>query len=186
MAPILGIYASSISPYINPSNSYESIATVTVGSGGSSSVSFSSIPSTYTHLQIRVMGAMTASGADDLCLRFNSDTSSNYATHYLVGNGTSASAGSYTSATFTRAGANAMPTATNTFGVAVIDLLDYANTSKYKTMRALTGNDTNGAGYVALGSGLWQSTSAINTILLYPFASTFPQYSSFALYGIKG
>ena len=167
-----------------PTGSFESIATTTLGST-SASVTLSSIPSTYTHLQIRVLGSMSASGSDDLCLRFNSDTGSNYATHYLVGNGSTASAGSYTSATFTRAGANSMPTATNTYGVAIIDLLDYANTSKYKTMRALTGNDTNGAGYVALGSGLWQSTSAINSITLYPFASTFTANSQFALYGVK-
>lgn len=163
---------------------YESIATTTLGST-SSSVTLSSIPSTYKHLQIRVLASMSASGADDLMIRFNSDTGSNYATHYLVGNGSSASAGAYTSATSTRAGANALPTATNTYGVAIIDLLDYANTSKYKTMRALTGNDTNGAGYVALGSGLWQSTTVINSITLYPFASTFPANSQFALYGVK-
>jgi hypothetical protein len=186
MAPILGIYASQISGHLfAPSGAYDSIATTTLGSA-TASITFSSIPATYTHLQIRVLGSMSASGADDLCLRFNSDTGSNYAAHYLVGNGTSASAGAYTSATFTRAGANALPTATSTYGVAVIDLLDYANTSKYKTMRALAGNDTNGAGYVALGSGLWQSSTAINTILLYPFASTFTANTQIALYGIKG
>lgn len=184
--PVLGIIASQISGHLwAPSGAYDSIATTTLGTTASS-ITISSIPSTYTHLQIRVLGSMSASGADDLCLRFNSDTGSNYATHYLGGNGTSAFSGAYTSATFTRAGANAMPTATNTYGVAIIDLLDYANTSKYKTMRALTGNDTNGAGYVALGSGLWQSTSAINSVTLYPFASTFTANTQVALYGVKG
>jgi hypothetical protein len=184
--PVLGIIASQISGHLfAPSGAYDSIATTTLSSTAST-ITFSSIPATYTHLQIRVLGSMSASGADDLCLRFNSDTGSNYATHYLYGNGTVAGAGAYTSATFMRASANALPTATNTYGVAVIDLLDYANTSKYKTMRALTGNDTNGAGYVALSSGLWQSSTAINTIVLYPFASTFTANTQIALYGIKG
>lgn len=183
MSPILGILASS--NFQRVTSAYESIATTTLGTA-TASITFSSIPSTYTHLQIRVLGSMSASGADDLCLRFNSDTGSNYSAHYLVGNGTSASSGAYTSATFTRAGANALPTATNTYGAAVIDLLDYANTSKYKTIKALTGNDTNGAGYVALGSGLWQSSTAVTTILLYPFASTFTANTQIALYGIKG
>ena len=164
---------------------YESIATVTVGSGGASYAEFTSIPSTYSHLQIRILASMTASGADDLKIQFNSDTGNNYARHYLGGNGSSAFAGATTTTNAGIVGINTLPTASNTFGVAIVDVLDYANTNKLKTMRALGGNDTNGAGYIGLSSTLWQSTSAITSIKLFPFTSTFPQYSSFALYGVK-
>lgn len=183
MSPILGIIASANYPRLT--NSYESIATTTLGSTASS-ITISSIPSTYQHLQIRILGSMSASGADDLRMRFNSDTGSNYATHFIVGNGSTVPAGAYSSTTSMLCGANALPTATNIYGVAVIDVLDYANTSKYKTMRALAGNDTNGGGYVALSSGLWQSTTAVNSITFYPNASTFTANTQVALYGIKG
>jgi hypothetical protein len=74
--------------------------------------------------------------------------------------------------------------AASIFGAGIVDILDYANTNKYKTLRALAGVDFNGSGRVGLTSGLWQSTSAINAITLE--GSSFVQYSSFALYGIKG
>ena len=75
----------------------------------------------------------------------------------------------------------------NMFGSGVIDILDYANTNKYKTVRTLSGDDKNGSGYVVFGSGLWQNTNAVSTITLTNHGATnFQQYSSFALYGIKG
>ena len=73
----------------------------------------------------------------------------------------------------------------NCFGVAVIDILDYANTNKYKTYRSLTGGDANGSGQVLLRSSNWRSTSAVTSMTLYPGVGNFTQYSSFALYGIK-
>jgi hypothetical protein len=185
--PILGIIASGISGHLfAPSGAYESIATVSVGGGGAADVEFTSIPATYTHLQIRGIGAMTASGPDDLRIRFNADTGNNYARHYIVGSGSAASASGTATTSFGIIGANPLPTTANTFGAAIVDILDYANTNKYKTMRALAGYDANGSGYVGLSSALWQNTNAITSIKLYPAASTFPQYSSFALYGIKG
>lgn len=191
MAPILGIYASQISGHLwAPSGAYDSIATVTVGSGGSSSITFSSIPSTYQHLQIRMIQRDNqASVADGARLRFNSDTGSNYAFHILRGDGSTAQAYDGVSQTnilltFDLAGATA---GANVFGAAVIDILDYANTNKNKTVRSLSGRDNNGDGGVALDSGLWQSTSAINSITIFPQNGTsINQYSSFALYGIKG
>jgi hypothetical protein len=184
--PILGIMASAISGNLN---SYESIATTTVGSGGSATVTFSSIPSTYKHLQLRIMAKTDrALDRDPITVKFNSDSGSNYAEHTLSGNGSSASAGagsSLTSTTIYRATGNTG--ATNIFGVIVYDLLDYANTNKYKTGRYLGGYDANGAGDIYLGSTLWRSTSAITTIALTPSIGTnFLQHSSFALYGIKG
>jgi hypothetical protein len=180
--PILGIIASS---KFGDAGDFESIATVSVGSGGAADVEFTSIPATFTHLQIRGIGAMTSGGPDDLRIRFNADTGNNYARHYIVGSGSAASASGTATTSFGIVGANALPTTADTFGVGVIDVLDYANTNKYKTMRALAGYDANGSGYIGLSSTLWQNTNAITSIKLYPASSTFPQYSHFALYGIR-
>jgi len=184
--PILGIIASAISGNLfAPSGAYDSIATTTV-STATASITFSSIPATYTHLQVRFIASMTASGPDDLKIRFNGDTASNYTRHYLYGSGSTAGAGASASIAFGAIGVNTLPTTASTFGAGVVDILDYANTNKYKTLRALAGYDANGSGYIALSSSLWQSSSAITSIELFPISSTFPQYSSFALYGIKG
>ena len=162
-------------------NSYESISTVTVGSGGSTSIDFTSIPSTYKHLQIR--GSANA-GDVDLNMQFNADTSTNYNYHFLYGNGTSAVAGASTSSS-SLASFYASTTA-NIFGAGVFDILDYADTNKFKTMRALTGVDTNGGVLIVFRSGAWRSTSAITSIKIFPASGSINQYSSFALYGIKG
>ena len=185
--PILGILASS-----RPSaaNSYESISTVTL-TGTQASIEFTSIASTYSHLQIRLMARSNRAGVvnDSLQLQFNSDTGTNYDDHYLIGDGSTAVSSSEVSNSFislyriTGAGAGA-----STFGVSVIDILDYKNTNKYKTVRGLSGDDNNGDGRISLGSGLWRNTAAITSIKLFPNggSSSFVQYSTAALYGIKG
>jgi hypothetical protein len=175
VSPILGIWASQN----YPRGSFESIATTTVGVAGSDTITFSSIPATYTHLQIRGF-ANSGGGGTATNLRFNSDTGSNYAYHFLLGDGSSASAGSATSVA--QIVYNSSNVATY-FSGQIIDILDYTNTNKYKTVRILNGFDTNGSGAIALRSGLWQSTAAITTITIT--STLFPQYSHFALYGIK-
>ena len=169
------------------------IATTTVGSGGTSYVEFTSIPSTYTHLQVRILSRSPYSATvefDSLTLRVNGDTGSNYSYHGLRGNGSAASADANSSVAFTKLAEQVDDAyGSSIFTGVVIDLLDYANTSKYKTFRSLGGADTNGAGTVALYSGLWQSTSAVTSLRFYSgtgLARGFNQYSSFALYGIKG
>lgn len=171
--------------------SYESIATVTVGAGGSSSIDFSSISSTYTHLQLRYIARDNRSGtnSDDIMIRMNNDaTTGNYNSHRLIGNGSSVSADRVTGFAGTLSAFVSAATATaNSFGAGVTDILDYANTNKYKTTRSIGGNDDNGSGFVSFISGLWLSTSAVNRITVYPLNGTlFSQYSHFALYGIKG
>ena len=193
-ARLLNVISGLLSAGAAPAaaTSYESIATVTVGAGGSSTITFSSIPSTYKHLQIRGIGKTTRTGGpyyNDLYARFNGDTASNYAWHLLQGNGTAASAQGAASATYAMITPNGVPSASRSgWGAYVIDILDYTNTSKYKTVRTLGGDDDNGSGYINLTSGLWQSTSAISSIVFYPEVGfgDFAQYSSFALYGIKG
>jgi hypothetical protein len=188
MSPILGILASQNYPRIN--GAYESISTVTVGSGGSASITFSSIPATYTHLQIRCAIQETQAGADydNLIARFNGDSASNYSRHQLIGDGSAASAFGAANITFAGCGGVVRNGAgTSVFNPTVIDILDYANTNKYKTIRSLSGSDWNGGGFVGLFSSAWRDTSAISSIVLTSqSASNFSEYSSFALYGIEG
>lgn len=187
MSPILGIMASAQQG--SSLNSYESIATVTVGSGGATDVTFSSIPSTYKHLQIRVMAKnsyTSANGVYNMYTVLNADTGSNYARHLLQGDGSSVTAVASTTQTKAYTGLFASGSTTS-FAVAVIDILDYANTNKYKTIRSLTGADFNGSGEVWFQSSLWQNTNAINSIKFTSESGyNVGQYSSFALYGIKG
>jgi hypothetical protein len=192
MTPMLGIMASQNYPRIT--NSYESIQTVTVGGGGSATVTFSSIPATYTHLQIRASAQCNRAtyGTDDLNITFNSDTTTNYGYHRLFGNGATAEAGAASSTAFMQVLSGAGTGNGSTFASSIIDILDYANTNKYKTMRTLSGDDLNGlvagyGGYAVLSSGLWRSTSAITSVsIVINTGASFTQYSSFALYGIKG
>ena len=165
---------------------YESIATTTVGGGGSATISFTSIPATYQHLQIRVMCQINIGDAD-FGIRFNSDTGSNYSKHQIYTYGSGAPLATGTSSTTSIPGGSSYSNSSSLFGVAVIDILDYANTSKYKTARVLTGTDANGSGFLSFRSGVWQNTNAVSTIdLIQTSGSSFSQYSSFALYGIKG
>jgi len=190
MAPILGIYASQISGHLfAPSGAYDSIATVTVGSGGASSVTFSSIPSTYTHLQIRGIGRAANSVTDEnFVLQLNSDTGANYSLHNIYGTGSSVGANAtinFTASYFART--SGASSGASMFGAVVADILDYANTNKYKTLRSLSGHDQNGSGYVTLMSGNWRSTSAVTTVTIKNETGlNIAEYSSFALYGIKG
>ncbi len=170
-------------------NSYESIATVTVGSGGSSSIDFTSIPSTFKNLEVRaIMRTSRVNAGDAVYVRFNSVSSAAYSGHRLEGNGSSASstgAANETSITLNRV--SAANDAANVFGAAVVQVLDYANTNKNKTLRALVGYETNSDGVIGFDSGAWYNTSAITSLSILPLnASGFVQYSSFALYGIKG
>jgi hypothetical protein len=173
-------------------NSYESIASAT-GTGSASTITFSSIPGTYQHLQIRGIGRLDVlTGGVTGRVRLNSDTGSNYASHLLYGNGTSALATSQTSATTMYLGRVPGDSATsNVVGSFIIDIHDYASTSKYKTIRVFNGVDNNAADtdfWVSMTSGLWMSTSAVDSVTLYSSNSTYnwTTQTSVALYGVKG
>jgi hypothetical protein len=174
--------------------SFESIATAT-GTGSSGTITFSSIPATYTHLQLRWIAQSNRAtyADDDFNIRFNSDASSNYAWHTMWGNGASTFAGASASQTLITCRNGSGSTAISyTMGVGILDILDYANTNKYKTTRFLGGDDVNGtvAGYggnAVLASGLWQSTSAISSISITNGSATnWTSLTSISLYGIKG
>jgi len=172
---------------------YQSISTTTVGVAGVTTVTFSAIPATYSHLQIRYIARNSGVGDNFIALKwlFNSDSTAVYSNHYLYGNG--AVTGSSALASTTSAGGAGLlgmihdnaAGYTNMFGAGVIDILDYANTNKYKTSRLLGGEDLNGSGRVYLMSSNWQKTTAITQIDLSFETGNCMQYSQFALYGIK-
>jgi hypothetical protein len=166
--------------------SYESIATAN-GTGSSGVITFSSIPSTYKHLQIRWIDKSTTTGSYNF-LRFNSDSGSNYANHYLYGDGASAVAGADTTQTSINLyGSLVTSSASNVYAVHVLDILDYTSANKNKTIRAIGGQDSNGSGIAILTSGLWMNSStAISSLTITANTGNFTTASSFALYGIKG
>lgn len=180
-----GIFSEGAPP-VSPT-SFESIATVTVGSSGASSIDFTSIPSTFKHLQIRA-SARSAAGAWNF-LTFNSDaTQSNYYAHELVGNGSVTGAASYAGGASPK-GIQLMVTYgyTSVFTGAVIDILDYTSTNRYKTVRCLNAWDNNGSGEVHFTSGLWSKTpEAITSLSLVTNGGNYQQHTTFALYGIRG
>jgi hypothetical protein len=178
---IIGSFSTGVAPV---TSSYESIATVTIGGGGATDVTFTSIPGTYTHLQVRAT-MLNASNLFSIKLRFNGDTATNYSAHQLFATGSTVGAGAETSVDIALIGVGAVNTASYT-GAMITDILDYANTNKYKTVRSLSGADGNGSGQLKLASAGWRSTSAITSIFINADGSTFNQYTQFALYGIKG
>jgi len=158
---------------------YESIATAN-GTGSSGVITFSSIPSTYKHIQIRYI-ARSTSGADGF-ITLNGSTSASRR-HWVSGDGSSAGAAS-------DALGYVVPTAgssdaANIMGVGVIDILDYADTNKNKVTRTLGGIDRNGSGYVILFSGLWITTSAISSLSITAASGSWNTATTFALYGVK-
>ena len=185
-----GLYAGGVPPV---TSSYESIATVTIGSGGAATATFSSIPSTFKHLQIRsIARTANAAKAEDIVAQFNSDTGANYVQHLLVGNGSSAASYAATGQNFIKGVTYATGTtaSANIFGAGVLDILDYTDTNKNSTVRTLAGMDLNEASTFAqmqVWSGLWLNTAAITSITMKcSSGANISQYSSFALYGIKG
>ena len=129
---------------------FEAISSVTVRSGGASSIEFTSIPSTYQHLQIRY--SCRTSLPASMVILYNGDTtnSSDYRSHNLVGNGSAAAASSYTFSDL-----YSIFNTTNVFTAGVIDILDYTSTSKVKTLRAFRGVDANGSGNLSVHSIGW-------------------------------
>jgi hypothetical protein len=163
---------------------YELIATAN-GTGSSGTITFSSIPTDYKHLQIRYTSKNTGS-SEDLYLRFNGITTTSYVTHRLQALSTTVSSGANTGLTFIFLERGmATSTLADSFAAGVIDILDYTSTSKNTTLRALFGkNDSNNN--VQLRSGLFINTAAINSISILTSANNHTTTSRFSLYGLKG
>lgn len=159
---------------------YEQIATYTA-SGSPTTFTFSSIPQTYSSLQIRCNSVTSTTG--QLSIRINGDTGFNYAEHYIVGNGSLASTAGDASGGFSRL-RYCIESGSTYPGAAIIDIDNYTSTTSNKTVRSFTGTDASAAGFVRLTSGLWLSTNAITSITIFNLTMT--TGATFALYGIKG
>jgi hypothetical protein len=184
-----GSIASSITGRLGPSPSFESISTVTV-STAQSTISFTSIPATYSHLQLRVSARSTYADTESFFkVNLNGDTGSNYPNHFLTGDGTNIGGYGYSTSQYAYMFLSSYPAANATssiFGSAIIDILDYKNTNKNKTVRSFGGFDRNSAGIVRLNSSVWLSANAITSISITDYRTgNFAQHSSFALYGIR-
>jgi hypothetical protein len=178
-----GASAASDSVTTDPEDSgvMFAIATINVGSSGTSAIDFTNIPDTYKHLQIR-FGYETG---DWGTLRFNNDTTAgNYRGHNLSGySGGTTGSGTSDNIIYEPHGSNGG--GRNTYS-GVIDILDYTSMTKNKVTRSLEGCNYNTGGEVYFTSGLWMSTAKITRITLTRNSTNFGQYSQFALYGIKG
>jgi len=198
VAPFGVSAASSASSSVSMYNGMTALATVTLGSSASS-ITFSSIPSGYSHLQIRYFARGTTTNRSESVLwQMNGySTNGNYTRHSLWGEGGTASSGADTNS---NGGLLQMPsggTASNIFGVGIIDVLDYANTNKNKTIRTIGGYDSNGSSngqdyqYVGLVSNLaiTQGTAATTSFTLacyvYAGGSGFATGTTAVLYGVK-
>jgi hypothetical protein len=150
---------------------------------------FTSIPQTFTHLQLRCFGRTTNASIGAFgYIYYNLDFGNNYTQHYLQGDGSSASSSGAVSLIgnnlVTPTGSSAT---SNVYNNTIVDILDYSNANKYKTNRQIGGFDNNGSGYVQMFSGLWQSTAAINLIQVSTGNSSvyWAAGTRFDLYGIQ-
>jgi hypothetical protein len=171
---------------------YELIATEILTTN-EASITFSNLgdySATYKHLQIRAVARNTAvgTGTDEYNVVLNGDTGSNYASHRLVGFGSSVSSSAFTSQQWIRAGwVSRNGNSTGIFSPVVIDITDAFSSTKNTTTRALNGNASAGPSQeIVLFSGLWNNTASITSILLRPDNGSFLAGSRFSLYGIKG
>lgn len=162
-------------------STYTPIATTTLGSD-QASVTFSSIPSTYTDLIL--VTNEKQSGARVSAIQLNSDTGTNYSWTELYGTGSAAGSSRSSSTARIYYGYNAgYSDSTNFDANAIIHIMNYANSTTYKTVLIRANNATNGTDATV---GLWRSTAAINTIYLYmDNLSNYKAGSTFTLYGIK-
>lgn len=157
------------------------IATTTLGSAASS-ITFSSIPATYTDLRLVLVGNRSAAGSSDVFLRFNGDAGTTYSQTILYGDGSAAASARDTSATkinLTYFGVGL----TTGLRMYTADIFSYAGSTN-KTVLAESNEDANGSGYVGRRVGLWSSTSAINQVGLSLSSGSFATGTTATLYGI--
>ena len=166
-------------------NTFEKIATVNVGSGGATSIDFTSIPQTYTDLMIKgsIRTDRGTYGVDETLLQFNGDTTAgNYNHRFLRGNGSVADSSTTTGGYPWGPGGNGSVNTANTFGNGENYIPNYKD-SQYKTFTTYVGAEGNSATnvYLMLDEAVWLSTSAITSIKILHQGSTFLQHSSVTL-----
>jgi hypothetical protein len=193
MSPILkGIVASGISGRLNVPADYFSISSAIVTSGGTSSVVFSSIPNTYSHLQLVIVGRSdrgSSAPGDAFKIQFNGDTSASYHYGEMNGNGSGSPTASK-ALSINNCYIDYFPAVASTSlyqGVAIIEIIDYKNTTKHKQLQSNSGMSVQGGNMTCyFDTNTWASTSAINQITITAnVGATISADSRISLYGIK-
>lgn len=180
---------SAASNSVTPSlaSGYYSIASA--DASGTSSITFSSIPSNFRQLQIRfsAMSALNTTGWDNIYMRINTDSGSNYGMNFIYADSSTLSTGTSIPNTYILVGdAYRNSNTENSYGVGIVDIIDYASTTKIKTVSAVAGQPTSVTAWEALQiNGWWNNTAAITSITLFSnTGSNFKARSFFSLYGI--
>ena len=160
------------------------LITTQVLSSAVASVTFSGIDQTYRHLQLRITARDTSAGTSNgpLYMTFNGDSAGNYSVHRLSGNGSAVASSSSTSSSSMWVGDSiASGSTAGVYGAAIVDILDYSQTTKYKTIRNLSG--VTGTNIVDLTSGSWRNTAAVTSLTISAALATTAVGSRFSLYG---
>ena len=173
-------------------SAFDSIGTVVVGSTSQSSIVFSNIPQTYTHLHIR-MTAKDSYGTNqvnNLTMYFNADnTYTNYRTHYIGADGANVSAAQYQLSGYYITPGDSLSSGSGYTNIAtstIFDVLDYTNTSKTKTVKIFSGRDQSGSGNITFMSSLWLGTAAVSTMTFSVIGGySFVSGTSISVYGVK-
>jgi hypothetical protein len=161
---------------------YDPIATTTLGSA-QATVTFSSIPQTYTDLILITQGRHNSSGVNkDVYLQFNQDTATNYSSTRLYGDGSSALSDRLTGWTAVWDG---YWSGTDVSGrsMTITQIMNYSNTTTYKT--TLTRQQAISHGSVWATVALWRSTSAVTRLDLTIPSVSFDTGTTFSLFGVK-
>lgn len=164
-----------------PTDTYQPLANITLGSS-SSSVTFSSIPATYRDLVLVVNGSPTTTAYPSIVGRLNGDTGSNYTAIKMSSDGASGSSSLITSSDLRIANDFGAGNSTTGRFVIVATLMDYSATDKHKTLLSRSGS-TSPAGTEALAAR-WANTAAVTSFQVFVGVSAFAAGSTFALYGI--
>lgn len=159
-------------------STYTPIVSSTVTGSSTTTITFSSIPATYTDLV--VVSNYKSAGNNYLMMRFNGDTGTNYSRTEMLGTGSSITNFRGTNEAYAYISSTYAPT--GTMGTFVTHIMNYANTGVFKTLISSANNTDIGPSSVV---NLWRSTSAINTILITPIGTGYDVGSTFTLYGIK-
>ena len=165
-------------------NTFELIASSTVGAGGASSIDFTSIPSTYTDLVLKLSARVSTGGAnnDDTTLKFN-NSSASFSGRFLAGTGSSTASSTW--GTGWGGYANGSGSTASTFANSEMYIPNYAgSTNKSFSIDAVTENNATQS-YTNLTAELWSNTTAINQITITAGSGVFVQYSTAYLYGVK-
>ena len=156
------------------------------GTGSSGTITFTNIPQNFTHLQVRAT-TRQAGVASQIYTRLNGDAGSNYASHYMYGTGGTANAGSIGAPTTVHT-IGSTPSSTelaNVHAGLIVDVLDYTNTNKNKTLKGFLGLETNSSTerQVWVTSSVWMNTSAVTSLTIVA-NTNYTTSSKFDLYGI--